>query len=152
MVVQTWLVLQNDRKTWFSGSIQANYNNQKCPKNAVFWYLWTLFGKILSFSIFKKPLNVRNWLATQNNSTVQLPYSLESNNSDKSIKIVTFLYCYKGWTDEDSLISTTFRKIYGAQIFRLTCCWYWTTIVLHDCTENQKIIRIVLSFWAPICS
>ena len=96
----------------------------------------------MSFFIFKKPLNVWNWLATQNNS-------LESNNSDKSIKIVTCLYCYEGWIDEDSLISKAFRKIYGEQIFRLTCCWYWTTIALHHCIENQKNHQNSIEFLGP---
>ena len=43
----------------------------KCPKNAFFLDLGTLYGEILTFSIFKKPFNVWNQLKTpKNNSTV----------------------------------------------------------------------------------
>ena len=47
MVIETWLTLQNDCKTQFSGSTQANYTptkvvfNQKCPQNDFF-----IFGDI----------------------------------------------------------------------------------------------------------
>ena len=56
MVVQTWLAPQNDHKTSFSGSLQANYTHKatgSAPK-----MLFLIRGKILTFSIFKKPLNV----------------------------------------------------------------------------------------------
>ena len=43
----------------------------KCPKNAFFLDLGTLYGEILTFYIFKKPFKVWNQLKTpKNNSTV----------------------------------------------------------------------------------
>ena len=63
-------------------------------------------GKILTFSIFKKPFNVWNWLAPQNNSTIQFSDSVLQLGIQKEWQkneiIVTFLYCCKYWTDEDS--------------------------------------------------
>ena len=41
-------------------------NNRKCPQNAFFWYLGTLYGKTLIFSIFKK----RWWCLTAWNLTI----------------------------------------------------------------------------------
>ena len=79
MVVETWLSPQNDRKTWFSGSMQASYTHAtigSAPKNTYFWYLGTLYGKTLTFSISKKPFNVWNQSTPQNNTTVYLPDSV----------------------------------------------------------------------------
>ena len=72
-----------DHSKWPQDLIQREYasklypcNNQKCPKNAFFWYLGTLYGKILTFSVFKKPFKIWNQLAPQNNSTVQFSGSV----------------------------------------------------------------------------
>ena len=76
------------------------------PQKWIILIFGTLYGKILTFSIFKKPFNVWNWLALQNNSTIQFSDKVLQlgiqKQWQKNESIVTFLYCCKYWTDEDS--------------------------------------------------
>ena len=65
MVVETWFTPQNDLKSWFSGSMQADYNHKttgSSPKMHFSDFGGPYMVKFLTFSIFKKPFDVWNWL------------------------------------------------------------------------------------------
>ena len=104
MVVETWLTPQNDRKSIFSGPMQANYTHAitgSAPKlNSDIWGPFMV--KFWHFLYWK------NYLTDEIGYLVKItalfnflivPYSLESNISDKK-----WNYCCNYWTGEDSLI------------------------------------------------
>ena len=111
LVVESWLTPQNDRNTWFTiGVLRHVYfsDNQKSPKNTIFWFLEPYNDKVAWFSISGElPIFENGWplkmsvvdmyIAQLTRSAQKMPFFLALYHEILKVPISRELYIILNW-------------------------------------------------------